>query len=465
MGNAYLNGAISVAAPGRGKVSVNMKKVLVLGAGLVARPMVVYLLEHGFQVTVASRTVSKAKALIGKHRNGKALAFDADRKADHKMLDKFVREHDLSVSLLPYIHHPLVAEYCLKHGKHLVTTSYVSDRMRAFDAAARKSKLVFLNEAGLDPGIDHMSAMRIIHDVERRKGKVTSFRSTTGALQAFEANNNPFGYKFSWAPRGVLLASKNPSKWLENGKIREYPGEQLFENYRIENVPGVGAFENYPNRNSVPYKDIYGLKDAKTVYRGTFRMPGWCETMRNVVALGLLEEKVPKGFKGKTYADLMRHLVKAKPKDDLANATAKFLGLKPYATVIKRLEWLGLFSDRPLPKEKDNPLDWMNVLTLEKMALGKKDRDMIVMHHEFIAEFKGRKELITSTLLDFGVVGKDTSIARTVSLPAAIAVRMILEGRIKEPGVSIPVSPGIYEPILDELSEIGIDFKEEIRKL
>jgi saccharopine dehydrogenase (NADP+, L-glutamate forming) len=437
-----------------------MKKVLVLGAGLVAKPMVVYLLEHGFKVTVASRTVSKAEALIGGHKNGKAVALDAENKGDLPKLDKLIKEHDLSVSLLPYIYHPTVAEFCLKHKKHLVTTSYVSDKMRAFDSAAKKEKLVFLNEAGLDPGIDHMSAMRIIHDVEKRGGKVTSFRSTTGALQAFEANNNPFGYKFSWAPRGVLLASKNPSKWLENGKIREYPGEQLFENYRIENVPGVGAFENYPNRNSVPYKEIYGLKDADTVYRGTFRMPGWCETMRNIVALGWLEDKPLPGFKEKTYGDMTRYLVKAKAGEDLALATAKYLGLKPYATVIKRLEWLGLFSNRPLPKDKDNPLDYMNVLTLEKMELGKKDRDMIVMHHEFIAEFKSKKEFITSTLLDFGVVGADTSIARTVSLPAAIAVRMILEGKITEAGVSIPVSPGIYNPILDELSEIGINFKE-----
>ena len=434
-----------------------MKKVLVLGAGLVARPLVVYLLDHGFQVTVASRTASKAKALIAGHKNGKAVAWTVEQ---GKELKKMVSEHDLAVSLLPYQYHVQVANACLEFNKHMVTTSYVSDAMKALDKNAKSKKLVFLNETGLDPGIDHMSAMRIIHDIEKRGGKVTSFRSTTGALQAFEANNNPFGYKFSWAPRGVLLASKNPSKWLENGKIREYPGEQLFENYRIENVPGVGAFENYPNRNSVPYKKIYGLKHAKTVYRGTFRMPGWCETMRNVVALGLLEEKAPKGFKGKTYDDLMRHLVKAKKGEATDNATARFLGLKPYATVIKRLEWLGLFSGKPLPKDKDNPLDWMNVLTLEKMALGKKERDMIVMHHVFIAEFKGKKEQITSTLLDFGVVGQDTSIARTVSLPAAIAVRMILEGKITEPGVHIPVSPGIYNPILDELSNIGINFKE-----
>jgi len=429
---------------------------------MVARPMVVYLLEHGFRVTVASRTVSKAEALIGGHKNGKAVAWTVEQGEE---LKKMVSENDLAVSLLPYLYHVQVANACLEFNKHLVTTSYVSDAMKALDEQAKAKNLVFLNESGLDPGIDHMSAMRIIHDVEKRGGKITSFRSTTGALQAFEANNNPFGYKFSWAPRGVLLASKNPSKWLENSKVREYPGEQLFENYRIENVPGVGAFENYPNRNSVPYKEIYGLKDAQTVYRGTFRMTGWCETMRNVVALGLLEETPMESLKGKTYADLMRHLVKATPDECIAAATAKFLGLKPYSAVIKRLEWLGLFSDRILPTDKNNPLDWMNVLTLEKMSLGKDERDMIVMYHEFLAEFPGKKEHITSTLLDFGEIGGDTSIARTVSLPAAIAVRMILEGTITQPGVNIPVSPGIYNPILDELSNININFKEETKTL
>ena len=439
-----------------------MKKVLVLGAGLVVRPLVVYLLDKGYQVTVASRTVSKAEVLIGGHENGRPVSWTVDKEQELKQM---VSEHDLAVSLLPYQYHVQVANACLEFGKHLVTTSYVSDAMKELDEKAKAQNLVFLNEVGLDPGIDHMSAMKVIHDVQNKGGKIKSFRSTTGALQAFEANNNPFGYKFSWAPRGVLLASKNPSKWLENGRIREYPGEELFENYTIENVPGVGAFENYPNRDSVPYKEIYDLKDADTVYRGTFRMTGWCETMRNVVALGWLTETPLEGFTGSTFADVTRHLVKAAPEEEVDKATACFLNLKPYATVIKRLEWLGLFSDRPLPEDRDNPLDCLNVLSLEKMALGDNERDMIVMHHEFIAEFPDRTEIITSTLLDFGIIGDDTSIARTVSLPAAIAVRMILEGAITEYGVSVPVSPGIYNPILDELSNIGINFKEETNTL
>ena len=434
-----------------------MKKVLVLGAGLVAKPMVVYLLDRGYGVTVASRTVSKAEALIEGHENGKAIPWTLDQV---EKLDQMVAEHDLTVSLLPPTLHVDVAKTCLKHDKNMVTTSYVSPAMKALDGEAKAKNLIILNETGVDPGMDHMSAMKVIHEVQAKGGKIISFRSTTGALAAFEANNNPFGYKFSWAPKGVLQASKNASKWLENGKIRDYPGEQLFENYRLENIPGVGSFENYPNRDSIPYGEIYGLKDAQTIYRGTFRMTGWCETMRCIVATGWLGEETLPGFGGKTFADATRHLIGAGPDGCVEEATAKFLGLKPYATVLKRLGWLGLFEDRPLPEGLDNPLDWLNVISLEKMALGDNEIDMIVMNHEFIAEYPDRKELITSTLLDFGIPGGDTSIARTVSLPAAIAVRMVLEGKITEPGVNIPVSPGIYNPILDELSNIGIKFKE-----
>jgi saccharopine dehydrogenase (NADP+, L-glutamate forming) len=444
-----------------------MKKVLVLGAGLVSRPLVAYLLDHGYQVMVASRTVSKAKALVGKNKNGRAVAWTFDEKSfPDKDIQGLVKEADLVVSLLPPANHPFIARLCLRSNKHLVTTSYVGDPMRALDREARRKGLVFLNEAGLDPGIDHMSAMRVIHGVERRGGKVLSFRSTTGALPAHEANTNPFGYKFSWAPRGVLLASRNAAKWLQDGKVVSIPGEELFENYAIEDVPGAGSFENYPNRNSVPYREIYGLKDAKTVYRGTFRMTGWCETLRAIVALGWLQDRPLKGFKGRTYADLTAFLVKARPKDCLPCKTADFLGLPHYSAVVKRLEWLGLFSDKPLPKDRDNPLDYLNVISLQRMAIGKRDRDLIVMHHEFVAEYKNRRrELLTSTFVDHGEVGGDTAIARTVSIPAAIAVRMILEGKLRKPGVLIPVDPEIYNPILDELEDYGIRFVERKKKL
>jgi len=436
-----------------------MEKILVLGAGMVSRPMIQYLLDQpDFHVIMASRTVSKAEQMIDRHPQGEAFSLDVN---DDKKVDDFVSKADVVVSLLPYTYHVKVAEMCLTHKKHMITTSYVSDAMKALDKKAKNAGILILNECGLDPGIDHMSAMRIIHDIEKNKGTVVSFRSTTGALPSHEANNNPFGYKFSWSPRGVLLASRNAARWLENGKEISIPGEQLFENYSLQDIKGVGTFENYPNRNSVPYKDIYGLKDATTVYRGTFRMTGWCETLRCIVALGWLSEELPKTFTGTTYGDLTRQLIGGKPKENLSQATAKYLGLKPYAAIIKRLEWLGLFSDMLLPKDKNNPLDYLNTLTLQKMSMGEHERDMVVMHHEFIAEYPSKKEYVTSTLIDYGIPDGDTSVARTVALPAAIAVKMILKNEINMTGVHIPVIPQIYNPILDELEEMGIKFNEK----
>jgi saccharopine dehydrogenase (NADP+, L-glutamate forming) len=440
-----------------------MKNVLVLGAGLVSRPMVDYLLKHGFQVTVATRTVSKAKAILGKHRNGKAVSWTTE---NMPALRKLAAGADLVVSLLPPSFHVQVAEVCLECGKHLLTTSYVGEPMKALDARAKSKKLVFMNEIGLDPGMDHMSAMRIIHAVQKKGGKVLSFRSMCGALPSHESNTNPFGYKFSWAPRGVLLASRNAAKWLEDGHVVSIPGEQLFENYRLEDVPGAGTFENYPNRDSVQYKDIYGLKDARTVYRGTYRMTGWCETIRKIVALGWLQDTPLKDFKGKTFADVTRHLIGAGPGDDLPTAVAAFLKLEKYSAIVKRLGWLGLYSEIPLPKDRDNPLDYLNVLSLEKMGIQKEDKDMIVMHHEFIVERNdGKREMVTSTFVDYGEIGGDTAIARTVTIPAAIGVRMILEGKIKQTGVLVPVLPQIYGPILKELEKYKMVFKERTRKL
>jgi saccharopine dehydrogenase (NADP+, L-glutamate forming) len=447
-------------APPRIIKVIKMTSVLVLGAGLISRPLVRYLLDLDFEVMVASRTKSKADKLIEGHPLGVTEALDVEKPDQISKLEYLVLSADLVVSLLPYVHHVMVAKLCIKHQKNMVTTSYVSDAMRALDNQAKEAGILVLNESGLDPGIDHMSAMRIIHKVEKEGGKVVSFKSTTGALPAPEANNNPFGYKFSWSPKGVLLASRNAAKWLEDGKEVSIPGENLFENYYIQDVPGVGSFENYPNRNSIPYRDVYGLKDAKTVYRGTFRNIGWCETLRSVVALGWLSDQPIEDFSGKSFGDLTRKLIDSSPSKELINDAAKFLQLKPYSAVIKRLTWLGLFGKEPLPEDKNNPLDYLNSLTLKKMSMEKGDRDMVVMLHEFIAEYPDKKEYITSTLVDYGVPDGDTSVARTVSIPAAIAVKLVLQRRIDFTGVHIPTIPEIYNPILDELEGHNIMFEE-----
>lgn len=435
-----------------------MKNVLVLGAGMVSRPLVRYLLDlPDVKVTMASRTVEKAASIIDNHNDGIPVSLDV---SDNEKLESLIIDADIVVSLLPYTYHVKVAKMCISHKKHMVTTSYVSKEMNDLDIKANEAGILLLNECGLDPGIDHMSAMKIIHEVEQRHGYIESFHSTTGALPSHEHNTNPFGYKFSWSPRGVLLASRNPAKWLEKGDIISIPGENLFEHYRLQDVPNVGTFENYPNRDSVQYKEIYGLKKAKTVYRGTFRMTGWCETLRAISKMGWLSDTIINDSTLNSYADITAYLIKTKNDQLLYENTASYLHLPTYSAVLKRLEWLGLFSNMTLPEDKDNPLDYLNILTLNKMALSEDEKDMIVMHHEFIAVYGDQKEYLTSTLVNYGEPNEDSAVARTVAYPAAIAVKLILNKTIDETGVHIPIKPEIYLPILNELETMNIFFTE-----
>lgn len=442
-----------------------MKKVLVLGAGLVSRPLVRYLLERGFEVTVATRTVEKAKVLIEGYAHGKAVPVAA---TDSAALEPLVRAHDLSVSLLPAPLHPVVAELCIKHGKHMVTTSYVSPAMRAMDGRAKAAGVVLLNEIGVDPGIDHMSAMRIIHDVKRRGGKVTSFKSYCGGLPAPEANTNPFGYKFSWSPRSVCTAGKNAARYREKGKEVQIPGPDLFACRHDVAVPGFGKLVGYPNRDSLIYEELYGLVGIPTMFRGTLRYPGWCETLKAIVDLGLLDESPVTYPAGMTYAEWMEGFVKSGSNGDVKAQVAAQLKLAAGDPIIERLSWLGLFSaDKITPAgEPTTALDVLAKRMEKMMPYAPGERDMIVLIHEFEAELPGgKREAISSTLLDYGIPNGDSSMARTVSLPAAVGVRLILEGKLTSPGVHIPVIPEIYEPVLNELAEMNIRCEEKTRAL
>lgn len=445
-----------------------MKRVLVLGAGLVCRPLVRYLLNQPeFQVTVASRTVSKADALVAGHPRGRTTDLLAD---DPEKLEKLIQDHDLAISLLPAPLHPVVAECCVRHNKHMVTTSYVSPKMRSLDQAARKANLILLNEIGVDPGIDHMSAMRVIHGVRQRGGEVVSFKSYCGGLPAPEANNNPWGYKFSWAPRGVCTAGKNAAHYRENGKQIDIPGPELFLNHHpvpVQGVPGHSELEGYPNRDSLIYLDVYGLKNVETMFRGTLRYPGWCNTLKAVVDLGMLDETSVTYAKGTTFAQWTAGLIKADSPIHVRSKVAKFLKLDKKANPLERMEWLGLFSNEPLPivGQQTTVLDILATRMNQKMAYAPGERDMIVLLHRFVARFPGKPdERISSTLIDFGQPDGDTSMARTVSLPAAVATRLILTGRIAERGVQVPVTPGIYEPVLNELESMNIRCVEKIEK-
>jgi saccharopine dehydrogenase (NADP+, L-glutamate forming) len=439
-----------------------MKKVLVLGAGLVARPLVRYLLDQrDFHVTVASRTVSKADALVAGHPSGTTMTLLAD---DTARLEKLVGEHDLAISLLPAPLHPIVAKMCVRQKKHMATTSYVSPKMKELDSPAREAGVMILNEVGVDPGIDHMSAMRIIHDVRKRGGEVVSFKSYCGGLPAPEANDNPWGYKFSWSPRAVCTAGKNAARLRKDGKQVDVPGPELFTHVERMHVGGIGELEAYPNRDSLGYIDLYGLKGIGTMFRGTFRYHGWCRCLKKVVDLGLLDETPVTYPAGTTFAEWTAGFIKAPSTDNLRQRMAEYIGLDASDDVLTRFEWLGLFSSDELPitGQETTPLDILAARMGAKMPYNKGERDMIVLLHQFVARFPDRPdERISSTLIDFGQPDGDSSMARTVSLPAAVGAKLTLTGQIQDTGVHIPVRPEIYNPILDELATMGIRFEEK----
>jgi saccharopine dehydrogenase-like NADP-dependent oxidoreductase len=425
---------------------------------MVSRPIVHYLsAQKDFEVTVASRTVSKAEALVEARSNAKARALNVK---DQAAVERLVSDHDIAVSLLPATEHVTVAKMCLRHSKHMSTTSYISPEMQALDSDARAAGLTFVNECGVDPGLDHMSAMRVIHGAERNGGKIISFRSYCGGMPAPEANTNPIGYKFSWAPRGVLVAATNPARFLKDGKTVEVPGSELFADPEIVDVPGAGKFEGYPNRDSVPYQAMYGLEDLETMFRGTLRNLGHCEAWYPWVRLGLLDQTPRADLAGMTYLGFMRSFVDGAA--DVKQALAQKLGVAVDAPTIAQLDWLGLFDDEPMSVNEGGNVDVMSARMLERCRFSEGERDMIAMQHEFTIAYPDRTDEARSSLVDFGIPGGDTSMARTVSLPVAIATRKILDGSLAEHGVVAPVRPETYNPILDELETMGIEFKERV---
>ncbi|MDY0296729.1 MAG: saccharopine dehydrogenase C-terminal domain-containing protein [Acidobacteriota bacterium] len=437
--------------------------ILVLGAGLVSRPGVRYLLDQqDLNITVASRTVAKAEALVEGYANGRALQLDVENET---ALANLIAQYDIVISLLPWIHHVKVANLCLEYGRDMATTSYVSEGMQALDKAVRERGLLFLNELGVDPGIDHMSAMQIIDQVHAANGRVVDFYSVTGGLPAPEDNDNPFGYKFSWSPRGVILASRNSARYLEHGRIVEVEGRNLFLERRLDPVEGIGELVIYPNRDSLPYRDIYGIPEAETVMRGTYRYPGWCETMKAMVDLGLIDDTPRKELQKATMRQMMALLSGVTIQDDVRAAAARKLGVSRDAAVLDNMEWLGLFSDDPVG-EIPNPLDILSQRMQEKMGYAPGERDMIVMRHTFVVENADQtRERITSTLIDFGEPHGDTSMARTVSLPLAVGVSLMAREKINQVGVVRPVSPAVYEPVMAELSRLGIAMREKREKI
>ncbi len=433
-----------------------MQKILVLGSGLVAKPLVEYLLEAGYFVTIASNTPDRAEHILKDHPKGESIYWEAD---NLDVLEELITGSALAISLLPYKFHPDVARICIKQKKHMVSTSYVKEEMKSLDCEARDAGVILLNEIGLDPGIDHMSAMRIIDSIHGQNGKIEGFYSVCGALPAPESANNPFKYKFSWSPKGVILASKNSAEYLKNGKVVKIESENLFKDRFSHNIRDLGELEVYPNRDSISYIDIYGIPETKTMLRGTFRYRGWCEILDSMRKLRLLSEE-ESDYTGYSYLDFLSSRLPG-GNGDIKKRLADYFKIEEDSLPVKAYEWLGLFEKKDMGFTSISPFEIIYDLMLGKMMIGEEDRDMIVLKHLFLASYPdGRREVVTSRMVDFGSLKTNTSIAKTVGLPAAIAADMILKGKIKLSGVYIPVIPEIYNPVLDRLEQIGISMEE-----
>jgi saccharopine dehydrogenase (NADP+, L-glutamate forming) len=434
-----------------------MKKVLILGAGLVVKPMVEYLLENKFIVVIASRKKDRAEAMLNGHPNGFHVQWSME---ESNKLEQIINESDIAISLLPYKFHTEVSKVCLKHHKSLVTTSYVQPEMYVMDQEVKGAGLIFLNEIGLDPGIDHMSAMKIIDYIHNNDGHVEEFYSLCGALPAPEAVDNPLGYKFSWSPKGVILASRNSASYLKKGKKIFIEPENLFKDRFSYLFPGTGELEVYPNRDSVSYIDIYGIHETKTMYRGTFRFKGWCETLDVMKELRMLDDSV-RDYSGMSLVEFMAERA-GTGVENLRDHLINRPGMAGMSAAIKSLEWLGFFSNEKMNYSKASPFDITSDRMISTMSLSDSEQDMIIMQHILLASYPGgKREVIKSSLRDFGSPATNTAIARTVALPAAVAVKMILEKTINLKGVLRPVAQQIYNPVLEELKRLGIEMKEE----
>ncbi|WP_310398181.1 saccharopine dehydrogenase C-terminal domain-containing protein [Hymenobacter sp.] len=445
-------------------------RLLLLGAGRSAASLIQYLLRHAptenWFLTVADANPAHLVPVLAAHSEyARAVPFGVENDA---LLDELVEQADVVISMLPAALHPVVARACVRHRRHLATASYVSPEIRALHEPAVAAGVTLLMECGLDPGLDHMSAMRAIEHIRARGGRLTSFKSYCGGLLAPAAEaDNPWKYKFTWNPRNVVLAGQSTAMYLENGRPRFVPYQQLFARTETLSVPGHGEFEGYANRDSLGYRAPYGLDDIPTILRGTLRRPGYCAAWHALVRLGLTDDSVNLGNAATmTWAELVEAYLPASliPHLDLPARLAAYLGLNPIGEEMGRLHWLGLFSARPVGHAHATPAQLLERLLGEKWQLQPQDHDLIVMQHRFGFELGGATRHLTSSLAVVGEDATHTGMAKTVGLPLGMAVRRLARGEVASRGVLLPTAAKLYEPILNELAaEYGISFTEEER--
>ncbi len=439
-----------------------MKHIVVLGAGRVARPCVQYLLRQGFRVTVVDRSEENLRNAAAGHQNCSILR-EGVGKDPRALLEPLAP--DLTICLLPPAFMAPVARACLVLRVPLVHPAYLDGETRALTEEIRAAGLVFLPEMGLDPGIDHMSASKAIRGFHARGGQVESFRSLCGALPSLEANTNPWGYKLSWAPASLIGASKRDARILEGGRVVSRLGGSTYEHPFLVEVEGLGWFEAYANADSLPYREAYGIPEVRDLYRGTLRYLGWSETICAMNALGLVEE-APQDLEGMSFRGFMARQVGAEGAADPEEAVRSFLKLPSYSAVMMRFRWLGLFDEARIPSGCRCARDVIARLFDERLVFAEGERDLVVLTDEYRVRLpEGRRIRALSTLVDFGIPGGDTSIARTTGLPPAIAARCILEGRIATPGLHLPTTEEIYTPILEELEREGVRLTEREQEI
>ncbi|MBC6699507.1 saccharopine dehydrogenase C-terminal domain-containing protein [Hymenobacter puniceus] len=447
-----------------------MTRITLLGAGRSASSLIQYLLRQAatenWQIIVADANPAHLAPVLAAHSEyARAVPFALE---DETLLQELVANSDIVISMLPALLHGPVARMCVQLGRHLATASYVSEEIRGLDAAARVAGSTLLMECGLDPGLDHMSAMAMIENIRARGGRITSFKSYCGGLLAPDSEgDNPWKYKFTWNPRNVVLAGQGTAKYLENGRARFIPYQHLFARTETITMPGYGDFDGYANRDSLGYRAPYGLEDIPTILRGTLRRAGYCAAWHALVCLGLTDDSVHLGNSADlTWRELLEsYLPVAVPHTtteiELAAHCANYLGLPLAGPEMQRLQWLGMFTEQPVGLADATPAQLLERLLTEKWQLQPTDHDMIVMQHLFEFELAGVHYDSTSSLVVLGDDATHTAMAKTVGLPLGMAVRRLARGEVATRGVLIPTRADLYKPILAELAaDYGVRFEE-----
>lgn len=442
-----------------------MRKILIVGAGKSTSWLIDYLQnkseKENLQIHIGDISLENAQKLAGKHPRTQAFALDV---FDKKQRKNAVENADIVISMLPALFHIKVAKECLAQGKNLVTASYVSKEMQALDQEVKKKGLVFMNEIGVDPGIDHMSAMQVIDRIRKDGGKMLLFESFTGGLVAPESDDNLWNYKFTWNPRNVVLAGQGgAAEFIQEGRYKYIPYHRLFRRTEFLGIEGYGKFEGYANRNSLAYREVYGLQDIQTLYRGTLRRVGFCKAWNMFVQLGMTDDSYRlENTEDMSYRDFTNLFLPYSPTDSVELKLRYNLKIDQDDLMWEKLLELDIFN----PKKKiglknATPAQALQKILEDKWTLKPEDKDMIVMYHKFGYEFKGQKKQIDSTMVCIGENQELTAMAKTVGLPVAIATLKILNKEITTPGVLRPIAKEVYEPILKELEDYGIRFVEK----